>query len=100
MSTTYTSRMIVGVEYSDLSEELKELEYDIYDFADNVGLTTCFQWYDCGLDGLVVGKEIDNNISEENLEEWMLTVKESFKEVKEILGPDITIKLIASQDIY
>ena len=59
-----------------------------------------FQWYDCGLDGLVVGKEIDNNISEENLEEWALKVKEAFKEVKEILGVDTTIKLIASQDIY
>ena len=100
MSTTYTSRMIVGVEYSDLSEELKELEYDIYDFADNAGLTVCFKWYDCGLDGLVVGKEIDNNISEENLEEWMTKVKEAFKEVKEILGLDYTVKLIASQDIY
>ena len=43
MSTTYTSRMIVGVEYDDLSEELKELEDDIYEFTENNGLTVAFQ---------------------------------------------------------
>lgn len=101
MSTTYTARMIIGVEYSDLLEELKNLDdNDMYDFAENSGLIMCFQWYDCGLDGLVLGKEIDNCILEENLEEWLVTVKEAFKEVKEILGPDTTVKLIASSDIY
>ena len=100
MSTTYTARMIIGAEYSDLSKELKELEYDIYDFVEDNDLTSCSQLYDCELDGLVIGKEIDNNISEENLEEWMTTVKEAFKEVKEILGPDSIVKLIATQDIY
>ena len=100
MSTTYTARMIIGVEYSDLSEELKDLEDDIYDFVNNAGLTVCFQWYDCGRDGLVLGKEIDNCILEEDLGCWLVTVKEAFKEVKEILGPDTTVKLIASADIY
>ena len=100
MSTTYTSRMIVGVEYNDLPEELKELEDNIYEFTDNNGLTVAFQWYDCGLDGLVLGKEIDNNISEENLDIWLLDVKQAFIEVKEILKLDSEVKLIATQDIY
>lgn len=99
MSISYTSRMMVGVEYSDLPEKLKELEDDIYDFITENRLTYCFQWSNCGLDGLVVGKEIDNNISEENLEEWLIYVKETFKEVKEILSLDSGVKLIASQDI-
>ena len=100
MSTTYTSRMIVGVEYDDLSEELKELGDDIYEFTDNIGLTFAFQWFDCGLNGLVLGKEIDNNISEENLDIWLLDVKQAFIEVKEILKLDSEVKLIATQDVY
>lgn len=100
MSTTYTARMIVGVEYSDLPDELKELEDDIYNFIDTNGLTVCFQWYDCGLDGLVLGKEIDNCISEDDLGCWLVTVKDAFKEVKKILKLDSEVKLIASQDIY
>ena len=100
MSTTYTSRMIVGVEYDDLSDELKELQDHIYEFVDNNGLTVAFQWYDCGLDGLILGKEIDNNISEENLDIWLLDVKQAFIEVKEILKLDSEVKLIATQDVY
>lgn len=100
MSTTYTSRMIVGIEYDDLSDELKELQEDIYDLVDNNGLTVAFQWYDCGLDGLVLGKEIDNNISEDDLGCWLVTVKQAFKEVKKILKLDSEVKLIATQDVY
>ena len=101
MSTTYTGRMIVGVEYSDLPDELSNLDdNEIYDFANNIGLTVCFQWYDCTLDGLVLGKEIDNYVAEDDLDSWLVTVKEAFKEVKEILGLDSEVKLIASQDMY
>ena len=100
MSITYTSRMIVGVDYDDLPEELKELQEDIYEFTEDNGLTTAFQWYDCGLEGLVLGKEIDNNISEEDLGCWLVTVKEAYKEVKNILKLDSEVKLIATQDIY
>ena len=59
-----------------------------------------FQWYDCGLDGLFLGKEIDNCISEDDLGCWLVTVKEAFKEVKKILKSDSEVKLIATQDIY
>ena len=100
MSTTYTSRMIVGVEYDDLSEELKELQDDIYEFTENNGLTVAFQQYDCGLDGLVLGKEIDNYISEENIDIWLLDVKQAFIEVQRILKLDSEVKLIATQDVY
>lgn len=100
MGTTYTARMIVGVDYSDLPEELQELEDGIYEFVDTNGLTVCFQWYDCGIEGLTIGKEIDNYVSEEDLGCWLVTVKEAFKEVKKILKLDSEVKLIATQDIY
>lgn len=99
MSITYTARMIVGVDYNDLSQELKELGEDIYDFAENNGLTVCFSWYDCGLEGLIIGKEIDNCVSEEDLGSWLVTVKEAFEKVKTILKLD-EVKLIASSDVY
>ena len=100
MGTTYTSRMMVGVDYEDLPEELKELEDGIYDFAENNGLTVAFQWYDCGIEGLAIGKEIDNYVSEEDLDCWLVTVKEAFKEVKRILKLDSEVKLISTLDIY
>ena len=99
MSITYTARMIVGVHYNDLPEELKELEDDIYDFVENNGLTVCLRWYDCGLEGLVIGKEINNYVSEEDLSSWLVTVNGAFKEVKTILKLD-EVKILASQDIY
>ena len=91
-----------GISLQQSLDNIKYNEPDIkvYQLPEDNGLTTAFQWYDCGLEGLVLGKEIDNNISEEDLGCWLVTVKEAYKEVKNILKLDSEVKLIATQDIY
>lgn len=99
MGIDIDAKMIVGVYYDDLPKELRELDDDdLYDFIEDNELNHASLWYDAGMEGWIIGRTVNNDIPEANLDAWLLKVKEAFKEVQEILKvkPD----LIATQHVY
>lgn len=99
MGIDIDAKMIVGVYYDDLPKELRKLDYDdLYDFIEDNNLNHASLWYDSGVDGMLIGRTVNNDVPEENLDAWLIKVKEAFKEVKDILKvkPD----LIATQHVW
>ena len=69
----------------------------LYDFIEDNNLNHASLWYDSGMEGWIIGRTVNNDVPEENLDAWLIKVKEAFKEVKDILkvSPD----LIATQHV-
>jgi hypothetical protein len=96
MSTTYSGKMMVGVHYDDLPEELKELD-DIYKFTEDNDMDTAFEWQDCGYEGLIIGADIPNT-KQEDFEKFIEYVNEQYTRINTILG--VESKLLGTADIY
>ena len=98
MGIDIDAKMIVGVKYSDLPAELKKLSTDdLYNFLEDNGLEYASLWYDAEIKGWIIGRTVENYISEEKLDTFVLKVKEAFKEVQEILKTKPN--LIATQHV-
>ena len=99
MGVDIDAKMIVGVYYDDLPKELRELDDDdLYDFIENNGLNTASLYYDSGIDGKIIGRTVNNDVPEEDLGCWLVTVKQAFKEVESILK--VKPNLIATQHVW
>lgn len=99
MGIDIDAKMIVGVKYSDLPAELKKLSTnDLYNFLEDNELEYASLWYDAEMEGWVIGRTVDNDVPEEDLDAWLNEVKEAFKEVQEILKTKPN--LIATQHVY
>jgi len=96
MGIDYSGMMIVGVHFDNLPEEIREQE-DIYEWIDENGLDAANEWYDCGVDGLIIGKSMPD-VLEKDLEGWFFELKEAFHIVRTKLKVEPT--LIGTQDIY
>ena len=86
------AKMIVGVYYDDLPAELKKLSTDdLYNFLEDNELEYASLWYDAEIKSWIIGRTVNNNVPEEDLDAWLIKVKEAFKEVKDILkvNPDL-----------
>lgn len=99
MGIDIDAKMIVGVYYDELPKNLRELNYDdLYDFIEDNNLNYASLWYDSGMDGSIIGRTVNNDIPEQNLDSWLLKVKEAFKEVESILK--VKPNLIATQHVW
>ena len=98
MGIDIDAKMIVGVYYDDLPDELTRDHDKLYDFIEDNNLNHASLWYDSGMEGWIIGRTVNNDVPEENLDAWLIKVKEAFKEVKDILKvkPD----LIATQHVW
>ena len=98
MGIDIDAKMIVGVKYSDLPAELKKLSTDdLYNFLEDNELEYASLWYDAEIKSWIIGRTVENYISEEKLDTFVLKVKEAFKEVQEILKTKPN--LIATQHV-
>ena len=102
MGIDYDGKMMIGVDYEDLPEEvLKEIEEkfegDIYEFMEANELDSASLWYNADIDGMIIGKIIRATTKYE-LDTWLEYVKKEFEEVESILK--VKCMLLGTQDIY
>jgi hypothetical protein len=102
MGIDYSGMMIVGTHYDNLPREILDdvennFDDDIYLWMEEYGLDHASEWYDCGIEGMIIGKTIDD-VNEENLDTWFKNLKETFKKVETILK--VKPKLIGTQNIW
>lgn len=74
--------MMVGVYYNDLPDELTSDHDKLYDFIEDNSLNYASLWYDSGMEGRIIGRIINNDIPEQNLDSWLVTVKQALKRSK------------------
>lgn len=89
MGIDYSGMMIVGCDYHDLPEEVlteieEKFEDDVYEWIEENGLDYASEWYDAGIDGMIIGISV-NDVEEEDLDIWFKNLKETFKKVESIL---------------
>ena len=90
--------MIVGVHGSELSEEQKELFWELYN-EDNIDLYA--EYFDADLDGCYVGysvPDLDLSSGEGNITEWWHSVRCYAVQFKVAFGLDAN--LIGCQNVY
>jgi hypothetical protein len=73
---------MVGVYYNDLPDELTSDHDKLYDFIEDNSLNYASLWYDSGMEGRIIGRIINNDIPEQNLDSWLVTVKQALKRSK------------------
>ena len=97
MGIDYTGLMIIGVDYDELPEQIKEDNEDIWQWADDQGFYVASLWFDAGTDGMIIGIQV-SDCEYEDLDNWFDTVKQGFADFESIVG--IKPRLIGTQDIY
>lgn len=93
MAIDYEGGVIVGRSYNVLNEHFNKLGekcegqghyFDIHDWLgheDQKELTYFSEWFDCGVDGMIIGYRI-TDINESELEQHIKDVKEAFKKIQ------------------
>lgn len=112
MGIDYDGGMIVGADAEEVSGVIcfefegesvfgTEDNYfeDFYEWYEDNGMSTYSLWYDCGLEGQVVGFTVnDVDPLADEFETWISSVKEKAVKFKELTG--VEAKLIGMQNIW